>query len=91
LSVLVQLSETPGHWPIGAHEALPPTPPPPPPPPIEMQHSSLVGSQVVVPQVIGVSGMPLSPMVPLSTLVPPSSGGSPPSVPVLPSTPEPPS
>jgi hypothetical protein len=85
LSELVQVSDTPGHSPMGAHAA------PPPPPPIEMQHSSLVGSHVVVPQAMGVSGMPLSPMVPPSTLEPPSSGGRPLSVVVLPSTPEPPS
>jgi hypothetical protein len=71
LSELVQLSDTPGHWPIGAHAALPPTPPPPPPPPIEMQHSWVVGSQVVVPQAMGVSGMPLSPMVPPDELLEP--------------------
>ena len=50
-----------------------------------MQHSSLVGSQLLMPHTIGVSGMPLSPMVP------PSTPPRPPSLPVLPSVPEPPS
>jgi formin 2 len=89
LSELVQLRDTPGHCPIGAHVALPPPPPgpPPPPPPNSMQHSSLVGSQLVMPHAIGVSGMPLSPMVPPSTPEPPSVT-VPPSLPVLPSVPE---
>jgi hypothetical protein len=67
-------------------------PAPAPPPPIATQHSSVVGSQLVEPQAMGVSGMPLSPIVPASVPgPPPSTPPRPPSKPVLASTPRPPS